>query len=1550
MAQAARHPTVSQAPAPTDRLDKQHPWPGLRSFTESDSTYFYGREEESSALQTLVDRAPVVVLYGQSGLGKTSLLRAGVFPRLAEAGYVPVWIRLDWSATAPPPTQQVLQALHAALNEAGVEAPPPRADDSLWAYFHRTDADFWGPRNRLVTPLLVLDQFEELFTLGQRDAGAAVRTEAFIADLEAQFEQRPPAAVRQRLEAHPEEALEYDMTRENVRFVISLREDFLPHLDAWRERLPSMLARRYRLEAMTRQQALQVVQEAGSELVSDAVAQDIVSYVAAGGADPRVEPAILSVVCNELNLRRMRAGLPQITRELLSGERSRIIADFYERSFNGIPDAARAWVEDELLTAGGHRDRAALDDARRAGIDDAHLMQLVDRRILHSDERNNVQWIEFTHDLLTGPASTSRTDRQQRQAQAEAERREAEATRREQEVRSKLRRSRALSAVFGLMALVMTGGAWWLKMALGEVRIQTEKTALALDAAQDARGKAETAQREAERALDAADKAASAAGTEAARATKALEDTQRAEALARSNLGRAQQSALATVDMAATRLKEQWIKPAQDSVNIVRASLASTEPVSAQFGDMPEMRTARVQLLAVAALIHHERYDEADCTRLARQAEQLAAPGLPANEQTIEARALSHLASGNCLRLIGQFTEAGQRMRNAMDMAARLPPGNPLRARLRVLASVGIARAAQARYDFPAARQALSDASTELAARPTGGPTGWEANDLALAVAALRASLTGGTNQELIELDTAGALLKAMPADQRDTLAFRDRDAALKVDRAWSLFLAQRTADADDLAREAAQALELLLDADPKHVQRQVLKAHVVRLRAEIQLRWTRVAAGLAYLDALRTTTESVLRQEPRLAVAAYHRNLVGLLVGQKTNRPLAERRQQLQDALAGCEALIAAAPEYAVVRRTKAIALQAMSRLVQTESEDAKLNADARSTLQSRAVDLQNDALRVLDGLAHASTSALVADVSASAELAIGDLELERRRPAAAMEAFTRSLAWRRRVTVPEAERIDRAIEEAVIQQRMARSLREQDRTADAATLDKEVVAAMEALRSRHPESFALIDSEAWTHRMAAIDLLKKGELTASVASATAAAQLLFKALQRDPLSKPAEDSLGAVMRFALDNLQPQINAAKDPALREALSKLFALRGNRAVNALNDDRVHAPLLAGNWEHFHRDRLPIDSLGLAKPVSDLKTAGWRVVGARRMALGFYRDSHLVELDLTKSGTSAAVAGFVVRPGREPVRLTGKTEVITSLNDSHELDLGSQQQASQYLRFNLQYVDWGRGRVRPIEQPGDLLWHPDAVLATRTAVGRRVEPLEIRRTATGDWTAQGTVQLGGRLYQAKLSFSRTGSVTFPRDNDVGGRDLPIASETYRDAVRVIDDSHARPGLLDQAVDLARQKKDWASAASSQAELVKHTLQATAESSRAEVLPNLYLQLSWYELLNAVPAKALQSTEAGLALDADHLPLLTNKAHALLLSGRQEDAMALYRQNIGRKMPTASGRLWEDEILNDLRQFENNGLRDPRLATVKALMDGAKATTPGPKTGA
>ena len=176
-------PHQAQPPRPLVRaeVDDQHPWLGLDAFTEELSDYFYGRTDEAEELFRRVKREPLTVLFGTSGLGKTSLVRAGLFPALRAEGFLPVYIRLDHEPTAKAFILQVKAALTEAIRAARIAQPTlPEADETLWEFFHRDSLHLQTWNGQPLTPVLVIDQFEELFTLGARDDAAQQNCDMFF--------------------------------------------------------------------------------------------------------------------------------------------------------------------------------------------------------------------------------------------------------------------------------------------------------------------------------------------------------------------------------------------------------------------------------------------------------------------------------------------------------------------------------------------------------------------------------------------------------------------------------------------------------------------------------------------------------------------------------------------------------------------------------------------------------------------------------------------------------------------------------------------------------------------------------------------------------------------------------------------------------------------------------------------------------------------------------------------------------------------------------------------------------------------------------------------------------------------------------------------------------------------------------------------------------------------------------------------------------------------------------------------------------------------------
>jgi len=161
-------PAASAAPEP---LIGECPYLGLEAFTEDKEHLFFGRADFADALFAKVKRQNFVALVGPSGCGKSSVVQAGLFPRLRRDAQ-------KWETILFPPREDPFLSLAAGFvwrwqpqanyvvntNEAKKLAAELKDEQGLIEAIHRTVAAHAG---RL---LLVIDQFEEMFTLCDESA------------------------------------------------------------------------------------------------------------------------------------------------------------------------------------------------------------------------------------------------------------------------------------------------------------------------------------------------------------------------------------------------------------------------------------------------------------------------------------------------------------------------------------------------------------------------------------------------------------------------------------------------------------------------------------------------------------------------------------------------------------------------------------------------------------------------------------------------------------------------------------------------------------------------------------------------------------------------------------------------------------------------------------------------------------------------------------------------------------------------------------------------------------------------------------------------------------------------------------------------------------------------------------------------------------------------------------------------------------------------------------------------------------------------------------
>lgn len=431
----------------SDPLSPQpSPWRGPDSFTEADAHEFFGRTRETKRLLRLVEGGLLTVLFGDSGLGKTSLIRAGLFPELRKRCFTPVYFRLRFEEGAPSPIEQVWQRLDEI---AGVDKVDGAWPSDLWGWFHDRKNGLFSERLDGASLVLVFDQFEELFTKG----GGGERRE-FLEQLAELAENRVPEAIREAVGAkggseEDERRIEAVRRRyfgdggvesEPYRILLSLRAEYLYLFDRLSGMMQSGMKRRMELEPMARKEAMEAIRRPAPQLVSKEVAELLVDRIAGGREDDWggdlpldgekpvwIQPGVLSLVCDRLNRERIREGRSEISAGQINEKFDEIFDNYYDEAFERLDPEARRFVEARMVDAEGHRlllEHRFVEEGIGAGAMDS----LFESRLLKGEERSNKKYVELVHDRFAAVALKRRRSREEgEQAEERRRREEAEA-------------------------------------------------------------------------------------------------------------------------------------------------------------------------------------------------------------------------------------------------------------------------------------------------------------------------------------------------------------------------------------------------------------------------------------------------------------------------------------------------------------------------------------------------------------------------------------------------------------------------------------------------------------------------------------------------------------------------------------------------------------------------------------------------------------------------------------------------------------------------------------------------------------------------------------------------------------------------------------------------------------------------------------------------------------------------------------------------------------------------------------------------------------------
>lgn len=457
---------------------KDNPWLGLESYQENQ--IIYGRNKEIEELSQCVLNNNETVLYGKSGIGKSSIINAGIIPVVRAHGYVPIVVRLDHS-NKHSYIKQISDLIIKDAQVSECSTAKPIEEQLLWEYFHTHR--FNKTKEEKSKLVVIFDQFEEIFTL-QNNATTKGQFFKELGDvlnnvMPKELTEQPIETTKTQSCATKQDSVSgfADMADlfsslaatvnnsankyiedNDIHFVFTLREDFLSEFEYHTSKIPSLKQHRYGLRPLNEEQAAEIILRPRPELVDEGVARLIIETVTnrtdfSLGDEPEidVDAAVLSLFLNQIYDKRDTEDSP-ISVNLVKTFGKDIIKDFYEESIGELSPKQIDFLEEELLTGENRRDSLSRSDFKAGGFSEAELKRLIDdKKLLRQFHYEGDLRVEFIHDILC-PVVKERKEQREMLRQQEEERirqeeekrkLQAEAERKQQEIEEKAAREKA---------------------------------------------------------------------------------------------------------------------------------------------------------------------------------------------------------------------------------------------------------------------------------------------------------------------------------------------------------------------------------------------------------------------------------------------------------------------------------------------------------------------------------------------------------------------------------------------------------------------------------------------------------------------------------------------------------------------------------------------------------------------------------------------------------------------------------------------------------------------------------------------------------------------------------------------------------------------------------------------------------------------------------------------------------------------------------------------------------------------------------------------------
>lgn len=438
-------------------MDEIYRYPGIMPFSEKDHGVFFGRDNDIERLYHSILLNQCTVIIGKSGIGKTSLIYAGLKPRIEkrvneckgdERHFTILPIRVGiWTETEK---QRLIDKVKQLISDNTTSSPdyfltslPQHLKQSLW--YKLKEIQFQNDEKTNPLFLLIFDQLEELFTYPFE------QFKELLKEFKEIMTNNLPDEVREAVEDRepgdhpiPKNELRALYNPLPVKLLLAIRSDKLNLLNRLRDAIPTIYQNPVELRPLSHEQAAKAIKEPASQKTNAGtdefvfktdpfeIEADTVEVICnflesqpntdldSNFEEFRIEPFTLQLICQHIERNILPFDQDKKITAVELGDMNEIIKNYYEDVLNKLqvtePDKqnVRKLIEEEMIYEADQRRLILYKEIiiNEFNISESLLSKLVDAKLLRElSAASSKSSYEISHDWMVTPILNAKKER-----------------------------------------------------------------------------------------------------------------------------------------------------------------------------------------------------------------------------------------------------------------------------------------------------------------------------------------------------------------------------------------------------------------------------------------------------------------------------------------------------------------------------------------------------------------------------------------------------------------------------------------------------------------------------------------------------------------------------------------------------------------------------------------------------------------------------------------------------------------------------------------------------------------------------------------------------------------------------------------------------------------------------------------------------------------------------------------------------------------------------------------------------------------------------------